>query len=323
MIWTELHKLYFRKLDQQQAESYAAKLYSLRLSILGKHSVSTISSAYLYALPIRRLGTGSTTARDILLATSEGTKAVFGPESAITGMHYAHLGREMAALGEVDAIPQMLRALDILEMHLVEENASVFENLADDIWNTLKSQGKLEDSRSLCLRVSESCEQRLGSEHIITCKYLANVGFLDTSLGNSAEAETILLRALTRLERTVGSEHPETLRVMSNLASVYRNQSRAEDSIRLHRRVLAIRERTTGPKSWGTLLCMSNLGVSLRESGAVEEAKRVLLEAKRRLEEPDIATVYEDVADLVTHALHGLEDETDVEARILRAEERL
>ncbi|RYP54782.1 hypothetical protein DL768_000510 [Monosporascus sp. mg162] len=321
MIWTELHKLYLRMLDQQQVVLYAAKLHVLLSHMLGKHSVSTLSSSYGFATSISRLGMGNTTARDILLAGSEGARAVFGPDSNPTGIFYGRLGREMAVLGEVDGIPQMFRALGILENHLNKENTSDFKELADDIWEILRSQAKLEDARSLSFRVSESCEQKLGSEHIMTCKYLGDLGFINLSLGNAAEAEAVLLRALTRLERTVGSEHPETLRAMSNLASVYRSRLRLEDSIRLCRRILAIRESTIGPKSWGTLLCMSNLGCSLREFGAVEEAKSVLMEAKRRLE--DLPTVFEDIVDLVSLTLRGLEDESDVEASILRAEGRL
>jgi tetratricopeptide (TPR) repeat protein len=264
---------------------------------------------------------GNTTARDILLAGSEGAKAVFGPNSSITGMLYGRLGREMAALGEDDGIPQMFRALDILENHFNEDNTSEFVELANDIWDILLSQAKLEDARSLNFRVSEFCAQKLGPDNIITCKYLGDLGFINLSLGNTTEAESVLLGALTRLERTVGGEHAETLRALSNLSSVYRSQSRQEDSIRLIRRVLEIRERTIGPNGWGTLLCMSNLGVLLRQLGADEEAKTVLVEAKRRLE--DLLTPFQDIVDLVTTGLRGLEDESDVETCILRAEERL
>jgi hypothetical protein len=289
--------------------------------MLGKHSVSTLSSSYRYATSISRLGMGNTTARDILSAGYEGAKAAFGPDSNITGILYGRLGKEMALLAEVDGIPQMLRALNILENHLDEENAPEFEELANDIWDILLSQAKPEDARSLVFRASESCKQKLGSDHIITCKYLGDLGYINLSMGNATEAKAILLDALARLERTVGNEHAETQRAMSNLASVYRSQSQQEDCIRLNRRVLEIRESTIGPKSWGTLMSMSNLGVSLREFGANEEAKTVLMEARRRLEE--LPTPFKDVVDYVATGLRGLEDESEVEASILRAEERL
>ena len=113
LIWTELHNLYIRRLDQQKVVLYAAKLDSLVSHMLGKHSVSTLSYSYNYALSISRLDMGNTTAKEILLAASEGAKAVFGPYSNPTGTIYASLGKEMIAQGEADGMLQMFRALDL------------------------------------------------------------------------------------------------------------------------------------------------------------------------------------------------------------------
>jgi tetratricopeptide (TPR) repeat protein len=321
LIWTELHKLAVRRLDQRQVALYAAKLYSLLSQMLGPHSIPTVVSSYTYAASISRLGMGNTTARDLLSAGLESSSAAFGPDGIIACRFSGRLGKEMALLGDADGIPRMFRALSILETHLEKESSSSeFEELANDIWDILLSQAKLEDARSLLLRVSESCESKLGPYHIGTCKYLVDLGYLHLSMGNATQAEEVLLDVLARLEGTVGSQHAETLRAMSNLAAVYRIQERQEDSIRIRRRVLEVREITLGPKAWRTLLCMSDLGVSLREFGSHEEAKIVLIEAKRRLEElPD---PFADVVHYVATALRGLEDEAEGDA-IRRAEQRL
>jgi len=304
--------------------SQASILHPLLREILGKYSDIAVTRSNAYALSIANLDTANSTARDILQDAMDSAIAAFGDDSPVVGMQRGFLGRIVTALGDADEGLRLLQGgLSILEAQLSEETRFAFGGTADDTWQLLHKQGRLDEAVALCQRVAASCEAALGPTHILTCEYLVNVGFLLLSRNGAAGAAAATLRnAIERLEGTVGAEHPETLRAMGNLASAYRAESRLEDSIRMTRRVLAIREKKLGPTSRPTLLSMSNLGASLHVFGAAGEAKAVLEEAQRRLQDPAVAAACGDVVLLISNGLARVEA-ADLEVAHSRIEEHV
>jgi tetratricopeptide (TPR) repeat protein len=209
IIWIELHYLHEQNKDQHQVARSAAKIHSLLFQVFGRRSSYALTKSLAYATSIDLLGKAHTTTRDILLAAMEGINMVFGHGALITGMYYATLGRVASELGDADSLPHMLRALDILEIHLDEENTATFDKFAEILFQSLPNRGQAESARSVSLRAVESCQRKLGAGHEITCSHLVNLGFVYTSLQRFGEAETTLMKALTALKASAaGEQHP-------------------------------------------------------------------------------------------------------------------
>jgi CHAT domain-containing protein/tetratricopeptide (TPR) repeat protein len=131
----------------------------------------------------------------------------------------------------------------------------------------LERAGKFQEALSLAQKTLVDAEKARGPVHRDVAAALNNLGHVQASLGQDAEAEPLYKRALEIFEKAGGLDSPDVAPTLNNLAALYQRQDRFADAEPLFRRALAISERSLGPGHPDTGRSLNNLATLYEKLG--------------------------------------------------------
>lgn len=155
--------------------------------------------------------------------------------------------------------------------------AESHHNLARALWR----DHRFDEARSHWETALELRRRTFGDDDPRVAEVLHNLAGVLRDMEQTADAEAMYREALRIRESTLGADSEEVANTLNSLALLQYMRRRYADAALTARRALDIIERAHGPKNWRTARLQHSLGVYLRDSGDLDEAERVLREAKR------------------------------------------
>jgi tetratricopeptide (TPR) repeat protein len=143
---------------------------------------------------------------------------------------------------------------------------------------TLRQQGRLEESEELIRRVLINSEQINGENdpHVLACK--ANLGAVLFDAERWEEATALFLDVREKSTRLLGPEHQQTLFAMSNLACAYRERNMLREAEDLDLAVLEAKKRTIDDEfhnHFSTVTSAANLALTYYRQQRWNEAEKL------------------------------------------------
>jgi tetratricopeptide (TPR) repeat protein len=129
-------------------------------------------------------------------------------------------------------------------------------SVAHYFWNC----AQFTEAESLYQRALDTCEQTLGSGHLLVAKAVQGLANVCFAQGKYAEAEPLYQRALRIREQMFGTEHALTANTLSNLALLYTRQGKYQEAEPCYQRTLRIHEQTHGAEHPEVARSLNNLG---------------------------------------------------------------
>ena len=156
----------------------------------------------------------------------------------------------------------------------------------------------------------ETCERRLGANHVTTMTVLNNLGYVLFQLNRPDEAEPLIREALRRRREALGADHLDTLVSTGNLCELLEAQSRLADAepvaAELYQRAINGADAGRIPASQADPL-IARYGLCLTKLAKYEQADAPLRNAYQRLRDsspqsdPVLQSVIAALADVCRH----------------------
>ena len=124
----------------------------------------------------------------------------------------------------------------------------------------LEKQGKYKAAVPVAERYIADVKAAIGEEHQRFAEAIGWLGYLNTQLGQFADAERLLTRAIAIAEKVLGADHVAYAELQNNLAGVYLEIGRYADAETLHKRALAIHEKVLGNGHTDVAIDLNYLG---------------------------------------------------------------
>lgn len=171
----------------------------------------------------------------------EGRKKLFGSDHALTLASLWDLAglltfQTKATSKEAEAMYR--RVLTQIERDVGYRHPYRLTALAN-IAESLKIQGRCEESRGLYREVLVQQSEVLGPEHPQTLMTMYSLARVLNEQGEIKEAEELHLQALVLREKVLGPEHPDTLMSGGDLGLIFAHQQRYEESVAMFKKTYA------------------------------------------------------------------------------------
>ena len=140
----------------------------------------------------------------------------------------------------------------------------------------LRMNGDLARAEELLVVVKEACESSGATDTEDYAGVLHELAALLHGLGRYDDAAATFERACT-IKLELGGETTNYISSLMSLGMAYTSLERYDDAVDVLRRAFEIRERVLGEVGFGI---RTNLAIALLGAGRVDEAKRVILEAR-------------------------------------------
>ncbi|KAJ7194276.1 hypothetical protein GGX14DRAFT_679055 [Mycena pura] len=159
------------------------------------------------------------------------------------------------------------------------DTLTAMQNLA----NTHRQLGELDDAKALEIDVLAKRHNLLGEHHLDTLTAMQNLAITYAELGELDDAKALEIDVLAKRHNLLGEQHPDTLTAMQNLANTHRQLGELDDAKALEIDVLAKRHNLFGEHHPDTLTAMHNLAITHAKLGELDDAKALEIDvlAKR------------------------------------------
>ena len=158
----------------------------------------------------------------------------------------------------------------------------------------LNDAGNYEEGRALAARALDLSEKALGHDDVRVAYLLNQLGRIQRSRGELANAEASLQRAFEINEKALGPEHPQTIDSITGLGLVARSRNDFAKASSFFEKALAVTEKVFGQEHPRVVSCLTNLAalhVDLNDlTQGKSEDERALAIAERTLEPDDLLT---------------------------------
>lgn len=216
-------------------------------------------------------------------------QALHGKEHRRVAVALANLGNAHLSVGSVEEARNMLElALRIKEREYGSEHKHVAITLSN-LGNVYCALGLFPLAKEVLERAIAIQEREYGDRHCHVASVLVNLGNLHTQCRDFLNAKAVLERALDIEESEYGSVHREVATTLVSLSCVYGflgDAPRRQQSIT---RALRIDMAVLGADHLESQLTRYHYAVVLGEIGQIDEALRVLEEARDVLERSSVA----------------------------------
>jgi tetratricopeptide (TPR) repeat protein len=265
-----LASIYFWQEKNSQAEPLYRKVLEMREKAFPPDHPSVARSLGNVGKVLTKLGRPSE-AVPLLERAVKIQEERFGADSPFVATQLVRLASAYDDLDrDKEAVEKLERALAIQDKK--QPGTSAHATVLNDLTLHYKSQGRLNEARSMLERTLEINLREDGPDHAQTATTMQNLGTVEVALGNFARAEELELRALKIRTKVFGVPSPDVAFSYENLGWLYLKQKRYEKAVRYYREGLASFEATIGPDHPDTVRCRKNLADTLRDSGQREAA---------------------------------------------------
>lgn len=156
----------------------------------------------------------------------------------------------------------------------------------------LYNAGNYEEARTLAARALDLSEKAPGHDDVRVAYLLNQLGYIQRSRSELANAEASFERALEINEKALGPEHPQTIDSITGLALVARSRNDFAKAGPLFEKTLALTEKIFGSEHPRVVACLTSLGafhVDMEDfAGGQRDFERALAIAERVYEPDDI-----------------------------------
>ena len=208
------------------------------------------------------------------------------------------LGQVLQALGKLDeAEVELRKALSIRRRSLGESHPLVARTMSH-LGDVLREMGDLEQARGLLEPALELRRTQLGPEHDETAESLRNLAALRSAEGREQEAALLYVESVEVYRTSLSADNPMTGRALAGLGGVLARDGQCDRAETVLRDALALVPRD----DFRVAPAEAALGVCLWQKGEVDEAERLLEQARGHLaarlgeDHPSVATVAERLA---------------------------
>lgn len=176
-----------------------------------------------------------------------------------------------------DSEALLQRILDMVSKKETKAGKSLLLSTLTALSNAHRGLGRYEEAADLEIRILQSRELDLGSEHPTTVAVKGNLAYTYRHLNRFQEAEELNLEILVTQETHHHAEI-EILTTKAHLASIYLLQGRTSLAEMLHFEVFAAMQARYGPNHPDTLYAMANLGRTYEKLGRLDDALALQLQ---------------------------------------------
>jgi CHAT domain-containing protein/uncharacterized DUF497 family protein len=225
--------------------------------------------------------------------------ATFNGEQRAQGEERADFVAEAAGVYRLDVKATVRNANGGYEIRLAEIRAAteqerqVYEarKLSTQV-TQLYNAGKYEEANALAVRALDLSEKALGRDHVYVAYLLYQLGLVQRSRSDLANAEASFQRALEINEKALGEEHPQTIDSISGLGLVARSRNDFARAGPIFEKTLALTEKVFGPEHPRVVTCLTSLAafhVDMEDfAGGQRDLERALAIAERVYEPDDM-----------------------------------
>lgn len=169
------------------------------------------------------------------------------PSTSVTRINLAEMFRHRATKQKIETLFEQ-----IIQDRSEKKSLKLFEEYINRKPDRESAELEL---RSLLIQ----CEQKLGTEHILTLTIVNNLGLVLSNKADYSGAESFYLRAIEGRERILGNDHPDTLVSVFNLARMLINLGDYDKARPLLERVIKGFNAVYGPNYIYTQSCIKLL----------------------------------------------------------------
>jgi tetratricopeptide (TPR) repeat protein len=152
------------------------------------------------------------------------------------------------------------------------DTLTAMNNLAQ----TIKAQGHLQEARQIEEHVLNARERLFGDDHVDTLTAKHNLAETLAGQGQLVKARRMQEHVVKQLTNLVGAKHRQTLNARNNLATTLIAQGDLAGARKLQEEVLEIRRNLFGDDHLDTLTSVNNLAGTLFEQGDFAGAEKML-----------------------------------------------
>jgi len=212
--------------------------------------------------------------------------AEFNLEIRPQGEERADFVAETAGVYRLDVEPQLRGAAGRYEIRVTEMRAATeHDRLLHETHKlvtqaqSLRDADKYNEALPLLTRALELGEKALGPEDAYVAYLLDQLGWLDSILGNNAQAEQFFQRAVAVDQKTLGLAHPQTAQTLRRLGTLYSVTNEPAKAEELLQQSLTLTEQALGPEHPRVIEVLMGMGVFYYHRGDMAHAERVMQRA--------------------------------------------
>ena len=229
-------------------------------------------------------------AEDLQACMINAREAKLGPDHKMTLISIRQLGyiyKDQAMWGKAEE--KQMQATERSRAKLGDNELDNFTLgcMSDLAVVQMEQENTLSEAERLLVKVKETCEAELKSDHRYTLLGMENLATVYIRQGRYNEAEKLLLHVVDVRNSTLGSSNYDTLFAKHTLGSAYFHQEKWDEAARLYFEVFEARREATSLGSnhlWQTLDSMGMLGNTYIKQGKINEGKLLLSQAAELLE---------------------------------------
>jgi serine/threonine protein kinase len=191
-------------------------------------------------------------AEALLVPAMDGLRRVLPPDDPESLKSMSDVGQLYLTQGKLDAAESLFKkVLETRRNRHGEQHPETLEamrnlavlyrsqgELAEKTGMPSEAEAKYKRAESLSVRVADTCESQMGTEHPSTLQAKRNLGETYESLAKIQEASRCYDEALRGQRLVLGNKHPDTLRTMALLALNHCRQGKLDDAESLARESL-------------------------------------------------------------------------------------